>query len=547
MRSRLALLALCLSTAPAMAQLGPSPAPPENPTTPAKAVLGKILFWEEQLSSDDSMACGTCHRPEAGGADPREVGWHPGLDGAISTGDDVRGSIGMVLQAANGDFVPSPTFGFEPQTTRRATPTVLGAGHHRTLNWDGSASDRFVDPVSGEERIRTGGALETQALLPILNPEEMGRLGRTWSDVTQKLAAVVPLQLAHNPTPDIVAALQTSPSYPDLFAAAFGDPRITPVRIAFALASYQRTLNPDDTPWDRYIAGDPTAMTGLEVIGWDLFRTTGQCLQCHQTPLFADSGFHNLGLRPAAEDRGHGAVVPGPEAIGAFRTPTLRNAGLRPRLFHNGRGEYLGHPINFYVPDSPLNAHWRGGGGFDEDFERKLPNLQALGVSQNEAALMFEFVRTALVDPRARDGLPPFDHPDLRSMVEPPPRLFGASLAGASEPFLVDWVPSYAGNAEFKLGLVGGQPGRLAILAIGLQSIEPTVWLNGLPGNLVPSSLMFFTMQGHPAEPGYATWHVSLAGLPNLSNVPLYYQLFVGDQGAPGGLAASVGTEFYIR
>ncbi|MBT8441678.1 MAG: cytochrome-c peroxidase, partial [Gammaproteobacteria bacterium] len=61
------------------AELPPVPVPAANPITEEKRVLGKILFWDEQLSSDDSIACGTCHIPSAGGADPR-AGLHPGTD-----------------------------------------------------------------------------------------------------------------------------------------------------------------------------------------------------------------------------------------------------------------------------------------------------------------------------------------------------------------------------------------------------------------------------------------------------------------------------------
>ena len=75
--------------APALAELPPVPVPPENPLTEEKRVLGKILFWDEQLSSDDTVACGSCHRPGAGGADPR-AGLHPGREpGSV---DDVAGS-----------------------------------------------------------------------------------------------------------------------------------------------------------------------------------------------------------------------------------------------------------------------------------------------------------------------------------------------------------------------------------------------------------------------------------------------------------------------
>jgi cytochrome c peroxidase len=44
---------------PAFGELPPVPIPAENPITEPKRVLGKILFWDEQLSSDDTVACGT--------------------------------------------------------------------------------------------------------------------------------------------------------------------------------------------------------------------------------------------------------------------------------------------------------------------------------------------------------------------------------------------------------------------------------------------------------------------------------------------------------
>ena len=56
--------AIVLPAALAQGPLTPPPAPPQNPTTAAKAVLGKLLFWEEQLASNGRVACGTCHRPE---------------------------------------------------------------------------------------------------------------------------------------------------------------------------------------------------------------------------------------------------------------------------------------------------------------------------------------------------------------------------------------------------------------------------------------------------------------------------------------------------
>ncbi len=66
--------------------LDPVPVPDENPVTEAKRILGKILFWDEQLSSDNTVACGTCHKPGIGGADDR-LGVNPGIDFEFNTDD----------------------------------------------------------------------------------------------------------------------------------------------------------------------------------------------------------------------------------------------------------------------------------------------------------------------------------------------------------------------------------------------------------------------------------------------------------------------------
>ncbi|MGE4618316.1 MAG: cytochrome c peroxidase, partial [Planctomycetota bacterium] len=85
--------------------LGPMVSPAQNPLTPEKALLGKFLFWEEQLSHDNSTSCGSCHVSEFGGSDGRTDDFrsvHPGFDGIFGTEDDVSGSIGLVLQDCSG-------------------------------------------------------------------------------------------------------------------------------------------------------------------------------------------------------------------------------------------------------------------------------------------------------------------------------------------------------------------------------------------------------------------------------------------------------------
>lgn len=540
-------LASALFCATAAAQLQPMYAPVENPQTPEKVMLGKFLFWEEQLSSDNSVACGTCHLPEFGGGDGRTPqAINPGIDQSYGTADDIHGSAGVVRQSNNGDFVPSSTFGLRHQVTGRTSPSNLGAGHHADLFWDQRASGTFLDPETGNVLIPFNGALESQAVAPIMSPFEMGRLGRTWNDVRQKLQAAQPMKLASNLPVDMIAARLVHPTYPDLFTWAFGDPTINAARIAFALGSYQRTLNPDQTPWDAFMAGNPTALTPYEQQGWQIFQNAGRCISCHWEPLFADDLPHNLGLRPNNEDIGAFITTGLAFDVGGFKTPTLRNVGLRTRLFHNGQSPALGDPAQLTDPASTLNIYLQGGGvdlsNLDPFMVPLTPLLTAVDIE-----VIQDFVMTALTDPRCENALPPFDHPDLRSAAIAPPRQYGPSLPGASEPFVIDSAPPFPGNLDYRLGVAGGDGAGLALLTYGFQSFEPNLSFAGLPWHVDVHDWIPIALQGSPGTPGYATLHLPIPDVPTLSMFPLYWQLFVDDPLAPSGIASSKGWEFVIQ
>jgi hypothetical protein len=232
--------------------LPPPPQPSENPITEAKRVLGKILFWEEQLSSNSAVACGSCHSPANGGGDPR-VGVNPGFDELALTADDVVGSPGVPRTDSNGVPVDDPLFGFEVQVTGRSANTTIGAAYAPELFHDGRAGTVFTDPESMLISIAVGGALENQAIGPILSDVEMAFEGRDWDEVRAKLSHSVPLVGASGLPADVSAALAANPGYADLFAAAFGSVDITADRIAFAIAGYERTLVADQTPWDAFM------------------------------------------------------------------------------------------------------------------------------------------------------------------------------------------------------------------------------------------------------------------------------------------------------
>src|SRR5690606_6872937 len=247
-------------------------------------------------------------------------------------------------------------------------------------------------------------ALESQAAATLMNDAEMSKQGRTWDELTTKLERVRPLALAADWPADVRAALETHRDYPALFAAAFGTPEITPARIAFALAAYQRTLVADRTPWDRYQEGDDGALGEAERRGWEVFKAQ-RCIACHVPPLFTNDDFFNIGVRPSAEDPGRAGVTGRTEDAGDMKVPSLRNVGLRTRFMHTGRFTSLGEAIGFYRTGAPSAERDNLPDGSTYTF-----NMTATMERD-----LFEFLKNALTDPRVRDEAFPFDRPRLAS------------------------------------------------------------------------------------------------------------------------------------
>lgn len=413
--------------------LGDAPVPAENPITEQKRVLGKILFWDEQLSSDDTVACGTCHKPAAGGADTR-LALNPGFDQIFGSDDDVIGSPGIRALDENGLQVNDPMFGHDPQVTGRATPSFFTSMFADSNFWDGRATDEFVDPLDTSSTIiAEGGSLESQAVGPILSTVEMAQQGRDWDDVVSKLEQVTPLSLASNIPADMADALQGGTGYPQLFNAAFGDTEITPVRIALAIATYERTLVPNETPWDLYIAGDNNAMTSDQIEGWELFNDTA-CANCHEPPLFSDDNFRNIGLRPSFEDIGRQEVTGQNNDEGEFKTPSLRNVGLRSALMHVGWITDAADAIDFYNAGTNNTGHVQ----FTQDQSGipgsglEIDELDVFGDDSVRRGQIVEFLVNGLTDPRAAAETFPFDRPTLASETTSEAISVNSDIAGLS-------------------------------------------------------------------------------------------------------------------
>jgi cytochrome c peroxidase len=163
--------------------------------------------------------------------------------------------------------------------------------------------------------------------------------------------------------PSVVARLETTPHYPALFQAAFGTPGIDSLRVAYALAQFERTLISYGSRWDRWrYGGDITALDAQELRGWRIFTTKGHCADCHMPPRFTDSRVVGIGLDSDPADKGLGARTGIPWHHGRFKTPTLRNIAVTAPYMHDGRFATLEEVLAFYASgvrtDAPnLDVH----------------------------------------------------------------------------------------------------------------------------------------------------------------------------------------------
>jgi cytochrome c peroxidase len=545
-----AVLGLSAHFAQALAQSAPPPppAPPGNPITVNKALLGKVLFWDEQLSSTGTMACATCHIPTAGGSDPRSVAnpdaVHPGPDGLFGSADDIVASPGVPSNLGDGTYSLSDMFGFKPQVTSRKAPTMINAVYSPNVQfWDGRSQGTFTDPISGVVVLANGAALESQVAGPPVSEVEMGHIGADWAGVVARLELATPMDLAENlPVP--MANFVTGRSYPQLFSDAFGTAQVTAARICMAIATYERTLVGATAPFDDFLGNgqlppqNPGALTAQERQGEMLFRGQGRCLTCHNGPVMSDNNFHYTGVRPRNEDLGRFDVTGVNADRGRMKTPSLRNVELRAPYFHNGRFATLEDVVDFYN---------RGG---DFDAPNKAANVQPLGLNGGERAALVAFLRRPLTDVRVRDGLPPFDGPTLYSESSHVPTMYGAGTPGTGGfiPRVYAIEPPRIGGESMTVAIDNALGGRMAIFAhttaqdlVGTP-ITGTTFHVGLTGTLALRRIPM--LDGVGAGQGHGSVTVAVPSDPMTAGTSRFGQWFVLDNGSGARFAASEAVRF---
>ncbi|MEW5979233.1 MAG: cytochrome c peroxidase [Acidobacteriota bacterium] len=196
----------------------------------------------------------------------------------------------------------------------RQAPTVINRVFSARQFWDGRAA-----------------SLEEQALGPVQNPVEM---------------AMPSMEI-------VVERLTKMPEYVEMFKAAYPpDGAITAENVARAMACFERTVMSGNSPFDKFIAGDKTAMSEAAQRGYEIFKNEnkGNCETCHVGFNFTDENFNNLGVGMAAKkpDLGHYNVSKLDGHKGAFKTPTLREIANTAPYMHDGSQKTLEEVVDFY-------------------------------------------------------------------------------------------------------------------------------------------------------------------------------------------------------
>ena len=147
----------------------------------------------------------------------------------------------------------------------------------------------------------------------------------------------------------VVEHLGTVPAYQQEFRKVFGR-ELDPDGVAKAIAAYVRTIVSGNSPYDRYRAGDKSAISAAAQRGLAVFEGKALCARCHAGFNFTDEGYRNIGVGMDKEnpDLGRYSVTKKEEDKGAFKTPTLRDVAKHTPYMHDGSQKTLEEVVAFY-------------------------------------------------------------------------------------------------------------------------------------------------------------------------------------------------------
>jgi len=211
---------------------------------------------------------------------------------------------------AGGTIAVRRTVGYEGRMHAFNAPTIFNVGNSHRLGWRGSTT-----------------SLAAQNLKVLLDPNLMGN---QWEALLPRLNA--------------------NDAYRNRFTAVYGRAADADA-VLDALVTFQRSLVTPDAPFDRYLKGDTTAISGHQKLGYKLFRDYG-CISCHQGSnvggnmlqifgVFGDPGSDRSLTASEVEAR----LDDSDRSQDVFRVPSLRNVELTAPYFHDGRTDSLREAI----------------------------------------------------------------------------------------------------------------------------------------------------------------------------------------------------------
>jgi cytochrome c peroxidase len=328
--------------------------PADNPTTNPGAALGRVLFYDRQLSRNNTIACASCHLQERGFADPRRV-----------------------------------SIGFEGGTTTR---NAMGLCNLRYSNINGSQPGFFWD-----ERAAT---LEAQALMPIQDGVEMGMELDALEDRLQALPWYPPLFESAFGSAEVTSERIARAIAQFLRAVESWDSKFDQAAAGTdSLAMEFDEFSPQENHGKRLFFN---GIGGIAEFG---------CAHCHIPPTFGMRLSLNNGLETEYEDAGLGArdLPPNepftPSNDGKFKAPSLRNIELTAPYMHDGRFDTLEEVVAHY--SSGVHPHENLGLAFVEE-EEAVEGTSGFGFTESQQASLVAFLRTLtdrdfVTDPKFSD------------------------------------------------------------------------------------------------------------------------------------------------
>ena len=375
------------------------------PVRPELVRLGQALAFDKILSGNRDISCMTCHLPTFG------------------TGDGLRLSVG----AGGTGLGPSRTRPDGALIPRNAPP-AFNLFALNELFWDGRVAETgagaFVTPAGQRLNPHMTAAFEfgpvsAQPMFPVLSPEEMrGTSGNELAALSDKQAQQI--------WKGLMDRLGRVREYRQMFEAAYPGKRFAQMNFAYAgnamAGFFVDKLSFNDSPWDRFLAGDDDAMTDQQLRGAKAFMSA-RCSICHNGPAFTDNKFHNVAVAQIGPGRGDGpggrddfgrAHETGNAAeLYAFRTSPLRNVELTAPYGHDGAYNTLRDFVAHYSESDlklrnfdPSTLGSQFSGTLLHNFDAVLATRDTLldGVVFDDQTIddVTEFMK-ALTDPAARD------------------------------------------------------------------------------------------------------------------------------------------------